>query len=102
MTLRLIVSNLGQNWGTGRGKYRPKGYLVGRTKCFKLKDSAKGIGWRQRVGSRARVRLAIEDALDDGLPRAYSKEVFETKCSAVFEHVYESYQGEGKSVYAHP
>jgi type I restriction enzyme R subunit len=28
------------------------------------------IGWRQRVGSRARVRLAIEDALDDGLPRA--------------------------------
>jgi len=58
------------------------------------------IGWRQRVGSRARVRLAIEDALDDGLPRAYSKELFQTKCSAVFEHVYESYQGEGKSVYS--
>jgi len=57
------------------------------------------IGWRQRVGSRARVRLAIEDALDDGLPRAYSKELYETKCAAVFEHVYESYQGEGKSVY---
>jgi type I restriction enzyme R subunit len=58
------------------------------------------IGWRQRVGSRARVRLAIEDALDDGLPRAYSKELYETKCAAVFEHVYESYQGEGKSVYS--
>ena len=57
------------------------------------------IGWRQRVGSRARVRLAIEDALDAGLPRAYSKELYQTKCSAVFEHVYESYQGEGKSVY---
>jgi len=57
------------------------------------------IGWRQRVGSRARVRLAIEDALDDGLPRAYSNELYETKCAAVFEHVYESYQGEGKSVY---
>ena len=57
------------------------------------------IGWRQRVGSRARVRLAIEDALDDGLPRAYSKDLYETKCTAVFEHVYESYQGEGKSVY---
>ena len=42
---------------------------------------------------------AIEDALDDGLPRAYSKDLYETKCSAVFEHVYESYQGEGKSVY---
>ena len=58
------------------------------------------IGWRQRVGSRARVRLAIEDVLDDGLPRAYSKELYATKCSAVFEHVYESYQGEGKSVYS--
>jgi len=58
------------------------------------------IGWRQRVGSRARVRLAIEDALDDGLPRAYSKELFQTKCTAIFEHVYESYQGEGKSVYS--
>jgi len=57
------------------------------------------IGWRQRVGSRARVRLAIEDALDDGLPRAYSKDLYQTKCTAVFEHVYESYQGEGKSVY---
>jgi type I restriction enzyme R subunit len=58
------------------------------------------IGWRQRVGSRARVRLAIEDALDEGLPRAYSKELYATKCTAVFEHVYESYQGEGKSVYS--
>jgi type I restriction enzyme R subunit len=58
------------------------------------------IGWRQRVGSRARVRLAIEDALDEGLPRAYSKELYQTKCTAVFEHVFESYQGEGKSVYA--
>ena len=57
------------------------------------------LGWRQRVSSRARVRLAIEDALDDGLQRAYSKDLYETKCTAVFEHVYESYQGEGKSVY---
>jgi type I restriction enzyme, R subunit len=45
------------------------------------------------------VRLAIEDALDDGLPRAYSKDLYESKCTAVFEHEYESYQGEGKSVY---
>jgi len=58
------------------------------------------IGWRQRVGARARVRLTIQDALDEGLPRIYSKEVYETKCAAVFEHVYESYQGEGQSVYS--
>jgi type I restriction enzyme, R subunit len=38
--------------------------------------------------------------LDEGLPRAYSKEIYATKCTAIFEHVYESYQGEGKSVYS--
>jgi type I restriction enzyme R subunit len=58
------------------------------------------IGWRQRVSSRARVRLEIEDTLDVGLPKPYSKELYESKCMAVFEHVYESYQGEGRSVYS--
>ncbi len=58
------------------------------------------LGWRQKVQSRARVRLAIEDALDEGLPRAYTKDVYGAKCSALFEHVYESYMGDGKSVYA--
>ncbi|MGH7827897.1 MAG: type I restriction endonuclease subunit R [Candidatus Binatia bacterium] len=57
------------------------------------------LGWRLKIGARAQVRLAIEDALDDGLPRAYSKELYQTKCTAIFEHVYESYQGEGRSVY---
>jgi type I restriction enzyme R subunit len=45
------------------------------------------------------VRITIEYALDEGLPRAYSREIYETKCAAVFEHVYESYEGEGRSVY---
>ena len=58
------------------------------------------LGWRLKIGARAQVRLAIEDALDEGLPRAYSKEIYATKCTAVFEHVYESYQGEGRSVYS--
>jgi type I restriction enzyme R subunit len=58
------------------------------------------LGWRQKVATRARVKIEIENALDEGLPRAYSKEVYEAKCSAVFEHIYQSYQGEGKSVYA--
>lgn len=58
------------------------------------------LGWRQKVSTRARVQEAIKDALDEGLPRAYSKKIYEAKCSAVFEHVYQSYQGEGQSVYA--
>jgi len=58
------------------------------------------LGWRQKISTRARVKIEIENALDEGLPRAYSKELYEAKCSAVFEHVYQSYQGEGRSVYA--
>jgi len=57
------------------------------------------LDWRQRVGSRASVRQAIENHLDDGLPRAYTPELYQTKASAVFEHVFESYPGEGASVY---
>ena len=58
------------------------------------------LGWRQRVSARARVKIEIENALDEGLPRAYSKEIYAAKCAAVFDHVYQSYQGEGRSVYA--
>jgi type I restriction enzyme R subunit len=58
------------------------------------------LGWRQKISTRARVKIEIENALDEGLPRAYSKELYAAKCSAVFEHVYQSYQGEGQSVYA--
>ncbi len=58
------------------------------------------LDWRQRAAARAKVRLAIEDVLDDGLPRAYTKDLYRSKCDALFEHMYESYMGEGKSVYA--
>ena len=58
------------------------------------------IGWRQRVTSRAKVRIAIEDVLDEGLPLPYGKVEYKNKCSAVFEHLYESYQGDGKSVFS--
>lgn len=47
------------------------------------------INWRQRAQARAKVRLTIEDELDQGLPRAYSPELYQRKCSAVFEHVFE-------------
>ena len=41
----------------------------------------------------------IKDALDEGLPRAYTKDIYQTKCNALFEHVYESYLGDGQSVF---
>lgn len=57
------------------------------------------LDWRKRASARAQVRLAIEDALDEGLPGAYTKDIYQTKCNALFEHVYESYFGDGDSVY---
>jgi type I restriction enzyme R subunit len=58
------------------------------------------LGWRQKIQSRARVRIAIEDTLDEGLPRVYTKELFAKKSDVLFEHVYEAYFGDGASVYS--
>ena len=49
------------------------------------------IDWQKTAQSRARVRDAIEEALDDGLPRAYTPDVFKQKAGVVFQHVYERY-----------
>jgi type I restriction enzyme, R subunit len=58
------------------------------------------LGWRQKIQARAKVRIEIENVLDEGLPRAYNKNLYASKCASLFEHVFESYAGEGKSVYA--
>ena len=63
-------------------------------------QSALVLSWRQKAQARAQVRLSIEDALEEGLPRPYGKELFQTKCSALFEHIFENYQGDGASVFA--
>ncbi len=59
-----------------------------------------GVDWRCQTQARAKVRLAIEDELDSGLPETYTRELFSSKCSALFEHVYESYYGEDISIYS--
>lgn len=57
------------------------------------------IDWRKSQRARAAVRAAIKDALDV-LPEAYTPEQYEKAVDAVYEHVFESYWGEGKSKYA--
>jgi type I restriction enzyme R subunit len=49
------------------------------------------VDWQKTTQSRARVLEAIKDALDSGLPPAYTPELFEAKSGAVFQHVYERY-----------
>ena len=57
------------------------------------------LDWRKRQQTRAEVRVTIEKILDQGLPKAYTPELFEQKTDAVFQHVYDAYYGAGRSVY---
>ena len=66
----------------------------------KLKQEKLVLDWRKRQQSRAAVRVTIQTVLDDGLPDPYTEEIFARKADAVFHHIYESYYGAGKSVYA--
>jgi type I restriction enzyme R subunit len=58
------------------------------------------LGWRQKAAARSALRLAIEDALDAGLPPAYTPEFYRQKCAALFEHVFESYPERDGGLYA--
>lgn len=58
------------------------------------------LNWRYKSSARSQLKLTIEDVLDEGLPRAYPKPLYEEKCSAVFEHFYENYPERGQNAYS--
>jgi type I restriction enzyme R subunit len=58
------------------------------------------LDWRLKSAARSKLKLEIDDALDKGLPRVYTPEIYNEKCSAVFEHVYERYPEPDSGVYA--
>lgn len=66
--------------------------LVGRIKELLV------LNWQQKSAARAQLRLLIEDALDIGLPRAYSPELYQQKCEAVFAHIEQAYPERDRSV----
>jgi type I restriction enzyme R subunit len=64
-----------------------------------LKREKLVLDWRKTQATRAAVRVVIEDKLD-GLPEMFIKDIYNQKCNAVYQHIFESYYGEGRSVYA--
>lgn len=56
------------------------------------------IGWRKKQQAKAAVRVEIEKELDC-LPDSYSRQLYLTKCQLIFQHFYDNYYGDGKSVY---
>ena len=64
-----------------------------------LKAEKLVLDWRKRERTRAEVRVTIEKLLDQGLPTVYTSDIFEQKTAAIFEHIYDAYQGAGRSIY---
>jgi len=79
---------------------REKVKVTARQLLATLKAEKLVLDWRKRQQARAEVRVTIEKVLDLGLPRIYTPELFEQKTTAMFQHVYDSYYGYGRSVYA--
>lgn len=73
---------------------------VARNLLETLKNEKLVLDWRKKQQSRASVKLTIEVALD-GLPRAYTKELYQQKCEVVYQHIYDSYFGQHSSIFAH-
>ena len=64
-----------------------------------LKREKLVLDWKKRQSTRAAVRYTIETMLDE-LPRVYTPELYERKCEVVYQHVFDSYYGQEKSLYA--
>ena len=57
------------------------------------------LNWQQKSSARAKLKLQIQEALDIGLPRAYTPELYQQKCEAVFAHIEKAYPERDRSVY---
>ena len=65
----------------------------------KLKKKNLVLDWRKQQQLRAQTELTVQTILDEGLPETYTQELFEKKWKAVYQHVHESYYGEGRNIY---
>ena len=64
-----------------------------------LKNEKLVLDWRKKQQARAEVIYTIEKVLDDDLPRSFSTDLYRKKCELVYQHIYDNYYGDGRSVY---
>ena len=72
---------------------------VSRNLLETLKKGKLVLDWRKRQQARASVRVAIETGLDK-LPESFTDRMYWSKVETVYQHVYDSYYGSGKSLYS--
>jgi len=65
-----------------------------------LKQEKLVLDWRKHQHTRAAVQNAINVMLDERLPDTYTPDLYEQKCLTLYQHIYESYFGAGRSIYA--
>lgn len=63
-----------------------------------LKSEQLVLDWRKRAQSRAAVKTTLLDYLDR-LPNSYTPELYNQKVETVYQHIYDSYSGQGRSIY---
>ncbi|MCB0746098.1 MAG: type I restriction endonuclease subunit R [Ignavibacteriae bacterium] len=80
-------------------KDKTKVKIAAKELLTKLKAGRLVLDWRKRQQTRASVLLAIEEALDENLPVVYTPELYKQKCQYAYEHIYENYFGDGRSIY---
>ena len=71
---------------------------VARKLLVTLKQAKLVLDWRKKLQARADVYSTVKTVLDE-LPRIYTTELYNRKCDSVYQHIYDSYQGEGGSIY---
>ena len=72
--------------------------LIARHLLQTLKQAKLILDWRKKLRTRADVYSTVKAVLGN-LPRTYTPERYQEKCDLVYRHVFDAYQGEGKSVY---
>lgn len=81
---------------TGKEKSRLK--KAAKELLATLKEEKLVLDWRKRQQTRSQVIVTIEEILDKGLPEKFTEDIYRGKCELV-QHIYDSYFGEGRSVY---
>ena len=57
------------------------------------------LDWRKEQSTRASVRVTVEEILDR-LPETFTRPIYAQKCEVVYQHVFDSYWDDGRSVYS--
>lgn len=82
-----------------KNKDKEKVKLAAKELLVSLKAGKLVLDWHKRQQTRANVLPTIQKILDQQLPRTYTPELYNKACDKVFEHIYENYYGDEKSIY---